>query len=177
MPSGRAHDVLTVLLAVPTGVGVFAWYGEVWPAVVVTAAFLFGGMVFGPDLDTKSKQYSRWGWFRALWVPYRKFFRHRSRFTHGLVFGSLFRVIYFVGVVTLAAYLVAYAWTGVSGDAVPDTRNFAAAWRLVADTAHKYLGDNFLLISFVGIWLGAASHTFSDMAMTYIKTGRIEKMF
>lgn len=177
MPSGRAHDVLTVLLAVPTGVGVFAWYGEVWPAVVVTAAFLFGGMVFGPDLDTKSKQYSRWGMFRFLWLPYRKFFSHRSRFTHGLVFGSLIRVIYFIGVITLTAYIIAYAWTGISDDAVPDVRDFSAAWRLVAETAYKYLGENFLIQSFVGLWLGAASHTLSDMAITYIKTGRVDKMF
>jgi uncharacterized metal-binding protein len=176
MPSGRVHDVLTVLLAVPTGVGAFLWLGDVWPAGVVTVAFLFGGMVFGPDLDTKSKQYSRWGPFRILWLPYRKFFAHRSRFTHGLLFGSLFRVVYFVGVVTLAAYLLAFAWTGISDDSVPDIRDFTTAWRSVADTVRTYFGENFLLLSFVGLWLGAASHTFSDMAITYIKSGRVEKM-
>lgn len=177
MPSGRVHDVLTVLLALPTGAGTYLWTGEAWPATVVTAAFLFGGMVFGPDLDTKSKQYSRWGSFRILWLPYRKFFSHRSRFTHGLAFGSLFRVIYFMGVVTLVVYLVAYASTVVSDGVVPDVREFAAAWRLVAGTVRKYLGENFLLLSFLGLWLGAASHTFSDLAITYIKTGRVEKMF
>lgn len=164
-------------MAVPAAVGSFAYVGETWPVAVVTVAFLFGGMVFGPDLDTKSKPYSRWGTFRFLWLPYRKFFKHRSRFTHGLVFGSLFRVVYFVGVVTLVAYMIAYAWTAFSDDAVPDIRGFAAAWRTVADMAHKYLGENFLLLSFVGIWLGAASHTFSDIAITYIKTGRVDRMF
>lgn len=177
MPSGRVHDAVTVLLAVPAGIGAFALSGELWPAAVVTAGFLFGGLVFGPDLDTKSKQYSRWGIFRILWLPYRKFFAHRSRFTHGLVFGSLFRAIYFVGVVTLVAYLIAYVWTGMSDNAAPELRDFATAWRLVADTVRTYLGENFLMLSFVGLWLGAASHTFSDMAITYIKTGRIEKMF
>lgn len=177
MPSGRVHDVVTVLLAVPAGIGAFALSGELWPAAVVTAGFLFGGLVFGPDLDTKSKQYSRWGIFRFLWLPYRKFFAHRSRFTHGLLLGSLFRAIYFVGVVTLVAYLIAYVWTEMSDNSVPEIRDFAAAWRLVADTVRRYLGENFLMLSFVGLWLGAASHTFSDMAITYVKTGRIEKMF
>ena len=177
MPSGRVHDVVTVLLALPAGAATYLWTGEAWPATVVTAAFLFGGMVFGPDLDTKSKQYSRWGFFRILWLPYRKFFSHRSRFTHGLVFGSMFRVIYFIGVVTLVAYFVAFASSGFSDGALPDVNEFATAWRLVADTVRKYLGNNFLILSFVGLWLGAASHTFSDMAITYIKTGRVEKMF
>jgi len=177
MPSGRVHDLVTVLLAVPLGVAAFVWLGSIWQAAVITATFLFGGMVFGPDLDTKSKQYSRWGPFRVLWLPYRKFFAHRSRFTHGLVFGALFRVIYFVGVVTLISYLIAIAWTGLSDRSVPELLDFAATWQRLAVFVRRYLGENFFILSFVGLWLGAASHTFSDLAITYIKTGRVDKMF
>ncbi|HMT07979.1 MAG TPA: metal-binding protein [Pyrinomonadaceae bacterium] len=177
MPSGRIHDIVTLILTVPASIGAFIWFREAWPATVVGAAFLFGGMVFGPDLDTKSKQYSRWGIFRFLWMPYRMFFKHRSRFTHGLLFGSLFRVIYFIGVVTLLMYVISLAWTGISDDSVPDIRNFARAWQMIAELANKYLGEDFLILSFVGLWLGAASHTFSDMAITYIKTGKVERMF
>ena len=177
MPSGRVHDLVTVVLAVPTSIGAFVWFKDAWPAAVVTAAFLFGGMVFGPDLDTKSRQYSRWGIFRILWMPYRMFFKHRSRFTHGLMFGSLFRVIYFIGVVTLVMYVISLAWTGISDGSVPEIQDFARAWQLIARLANNYLGENFLILSFAGLWLGAATHTFSDMAITYIKSGRIEKMF
>ena len=175
MPSGRTHDLITILLAAPAfGVG-YAVTGEIWSSVVVAVAFIFGGLMFGPDLDTVSKQYSRWSVFRILWWPYRKFFKHRSRFTHGLTLGALIRTVYFIGVVTLCAYILAFAWTGMSDDAVPDVRDFGYAWQSVAHFVKKYLGDNFLILSFGGMWLGGASHSITDLVITYIKTGRVEK--
>ncbi len=175
MPSGRTHDAITFLLTIPASVAAYAVTRDIWSAATVGAAFLFGGLMFGPDLDTVSRQYSRWYFFRFLWFPYRSFFDHRSRFSHGLIFGALIRVVYFMGVLTLVAYVLALAWTGMSDDNVPDIRDLAIAWRLVGEFVRTNLGDGFFALSFVGLWLGAASHTFTDMAGSFIKTGKIAK--
>jgi hypothetical protein len=39
----------------------------------------------------------------------------------------------------------------------------------------KRIGQSFAIVAFLGLWLGAAAHTFTDMAGTYIKTGRIQR--
>ncbi|HEX8746434.1 MAG TPA: DUF2227 family putative metal-binding protein, partial [Pyrinomonadaceae bacterium] len=69
MPSGKTHDAITILLAAPTFGAAWALTGSLALAFVATAAMLFGGLMFGPDLDIQSKQYTRWGVFRFLWLP------------------------------------------------------------------------------------------------------------
>src|SRR4051812_31238572 len=108
MPSGNTHDAITFILAAPAALVTYYASDSFAAAATVTAAFLFGGLMFGPDLDVASKQYSRWMFFRILWFPYRSFFKHRSRWTHGLIFGTLFRVVYFMGVVTVALFASSY---------------------------------------------------------------------
>ncbi len=83
MPSGKTHDAFTFILAIPIAASVFVITGELATSSIVTITFLFGGLMFGPDLDTHSNQYTRWGIFRVLWLPYQKFFSHRSRWSHG----------------------------------------------------------------------------------------------
>lgn len=173
MPSGRTHDVVTLLLAVPAFAAAYAATRSVSASAVVAAAFIFGGVMFGPDLDTVSRQYSRWGVFRGIWFPYRSFFKHRSRFSHGLVFGALFRAIYFMGIVTLVLYLGAFAYTWVGGGRAESLFNVARVWQPLGELTKRGLGENFLLLMFVGLWLGAASHTFTDMAGSFVKTGRV----
>src|ERR671921_58243 len=101
MPSGRTHDLITFVLAPPTFLAVWAATGSLKLAAVVTCATLFGGLMFGPDLDIQSRQYTRWGVFRFVWLPYRMLFRHRSRWSHGIIFGTLIRIIYFAMVLAL----------------------------------------------------------------------------
>ncbi len=175
MPSGRTHDVITVLLALPAFAATYAVTSDPFASAVVALAFIFGGVMFGPDLDTVSRQYSRWFIFRFLWYPYRSFFKHRSRFSHGLIFGALIRVVYFLGVVTIAIYLGAVALYCIAGDNSPALSDFADAWRSIGIFIRTHLGDNFLVPAFIGLWLGAASHTFTDMAGSFIKTGRVMK--
>jgi uncharacterized metal-binding protein len=171
MPSGRTHDAITILLAVPAFAAAFAATKSVTAAAVVAAAFIVGGVMFGPDLDTVSRQYSRWGIFRGIWFPYRSFFKHRSRFSHGLVFGALFRTIYFMGILTLVVYLgvFAYAWL-----AAADRRaclDIALVWQPFGECTRRGLGDNFFAPDVYRSMVGAASHTFTDMAGSFVKTG------
>lgn len=177
MPSGRTHDWVTFLLAVPTAMAGYAFTQNFASAAVVGAAFLFGGLMFGPDLDTVSRPLSRWSVFRILWLPYRSFFRHRSRFTHGLVFGSLLRVVYFLGILTVAAFAAAYIFAAWSSGKPPDPLEFARAWGPAGDFVRRWFGPWFLALLFLGIWLGAATHTLTDLAGSYIKTGRIRNFF
>ncbi|MBK6724951.1 MAG: DUF2227 family putative metal-binding protein [Acidobacteria bacterium] len=60
MPSGKTHDAITILLAFPAFAAAYAATHNVSSSTTVAAAFIFGGVVFGPDLDTVSRQYSRW---------------------------------------------------------------------------------------------------------------------
>src|SRR5436190_9049930 len=110
MPSGKTHDAITLILAAPAFAVTYAATNSFPLSIVVAAAFIFGGIMFGPDLDTVSRQYSRWLIFRFIWLPYRRFFKHRSRFSHGLIFGALGRVVYFMGVLTLAVFFAAYIY-------------------------------------------------------------------
>ena len=60
------------------------------------AAYLFSGFWLSDDLDTHSLAYKRWGWLRWLWWPYQKAVPHRSWISHGIGFGPIFRVAYFL---------------------------------------------------------------------------------
>lgn len=177
MPSGRTHDLLTIVLAIPAAAAAFAATQSLPGTAVFTAAFVFGGLMFGPDLDTRSKQYSRWGVFRFLWFPYRTFFKHRSRFSHGLILGTAIRVIYFLGICSLVVIAGSWVYAAIAGGKVISQTEFVEMWSTIGRFARQHLGDGFLLMIFLGMWLGAASHTFTDLAVTYIKTGRRTKLF
>ena len=173
MPSGRTHDAITLILAAPAFGLTFAATTNLVVSTAVAAAFVFGGLMFGPDLDTVSNQYARWGIFRVLWLPYRWVFKHRSRWSHGLIFGTLFRVVYCMGVLTIATFLVIVVAASISGGDAPGVSAFTEAWQRIGEFIRDTFGRNILPAVFVGMWIGAASHTFADMAGSYIKTGRV----
>lgn len=172
MPSGKTHDAITVLLAAPAFAAAYVVTGGLWLSSVVSCGFIFGGLMFGPDLDTGSTQYGRWSMFRFFWSPYRNFFKHRSRWTHGLIFGTVLRVIYFMGVITCGTFLLAWIYAAYLGGEVPSSSDFAHGWAQLRVYSNRLLGEYGLAGLFVGMWLGAASHTLTDIAGTYIKTGR-----
>lgn len=177
MPSGTTHDAITILLA-PGVAGIsYASADSFSLAVFVTGAFLFGGLMFGPDLDTVSKQYSRWSIAKLLWYPYTCFFKHRSRWSHGLIFGTFLRVVYFMGVLTLAAFIATWTVATFTGGNVPDLFEFGVVWRRMGEYVSRELPRNAISAVFIGMWLGAASHTLTDMAGSYVKTGRVTKLF
>lgn len=173
MPSGKTHDAITFLFVAPVFAAAWRITGNTAIAAVITGAFLFGGLMFGPDLDTMSKQYTRWGVARFLWYPYQAFFAHRSRWSHGLVFGTLLRVVYFMGALTLVAFAAVYCYATYTGGDLPRLAEFTKVWIDLGDYVRLNIGEYFLPSIFAGLWLGAASHTLTDMAGSFIKTGRI----
>jgi uncharacterized metal-binding protein len=173
MPSGKTHDAITFFLVAPTFAATYIVTKDIPISVVITFGMLFGGLMFGPDLDTMSKQYVRWGILKSLWYPYQAFFAHRSRWSHGLVFGTFIRVIYFMGVLTLVAFLISYIYATYTGGDLPNLLQITKTWQNIGDFIRINIGDYAMPSLFVGLWLGAASHTFTDMAGTFVKTGRI----
>jgi len=173
MPSGNTHDAITFILTVPTFAATYVLTQNFALSAIITAAFLFGGLMFGPDLDTHSKQYTRWSIFSFLWYPYKVFFKHRSRWSHGLVFGTLFRVIYFMGVITLFAFLIMFLAMLYSGGELPKLIEFTKSWHEIGVFVRVAFGEYVFPAVFAGLWIGAASHTITDMAGSFVKTGRI----
>ncbi len=133
--------------------------------LLVTGGFLFGGLMFGPDLDIYSRQYQRWGWLRWIWLPYRKMMRHRSFWSHGPVVGTLLRLLY------LAVWLSALSLVGVAiaaalGYNIPD---WSTATHLTQQSILQYSPEVMALC--LGLELGALSHSCSDwLSSTYKST-------
>jgi uncharacterized metal-binding protein len=169
MPSGKTHDAITILLAAPTFAVAWAVTRSLALAFVATAAMLFGGLMFGPDLDIQSKQYTRWGVFRFLWLPYKVVFRHRSRWSHGIIFGTLIRVLYFTGIIALLAAVAVYLRAMIVGGAPPGFEDVLSVWRMMDYVLRQSVGNHVLWITFCGLWWGAASHTLTDVGWSVIR--------
>jgi uncharacterized metal-binding protein len=173
MPSGKTHDLITFMLAPPTFAAAWGLSGSAAVSVAATAAMLFGGLMFGPDLDIQSRQYTRWGVFRFLWLPYQVAFKHRSRWSHGIIFGTLIRIAYFAAVLTLLFWAAIYVRAlFLTGGTPPGWREVLRAWRVVEEAAASYgVGGRALVAILAGLWWGAASHTLTDVAWSVIRKG------
>ncbi|MEL7241800.1 MAG: metal-binding protein [Cyanobacteria bacterium J06641_2] len=163
MPSGATHDRITIW-ALPFIAGVTFWQTHSSSTTLLIAGgFLFGGLMFGPDLDIYSIQYQRWGYFRFIWLPYQKSLRHRSFLSHGPLIGTTLRVLYLCGLITVAAIIILFI--------AEKLLNMTLSWQEVA----KHLLDiinlhttEFLAL-FVGLELGAMSHSISDWSNSAYK--------
>jgi len=163
MPSGRTHDRITLWgLPLITSLAFFhTQSGNL--TLIMAGAYLFSGLMFGPDLDLYSRQYQRWGYLRWIWLPYQKVLRHRSIFSHGLLIGTTLRVVYlglwlaFMGIFVLG---VAHLIWGVE-----------LTWQQLVTATRRSLLQNtaewFYLL--LGLELGAMSHSVSDWSSSTYK--------
>jgi uncharacterized metal-binding protein len=171
MPSGKTHDAITIILAAPTFLAAWGLTGNVALSVLATAAMLFGGFMFGPDLDIQSRQYTRWGVFRFLWWPYKVMFRHRSRWSHGIIFGTLIRVVYFAAVLAVVVTAAVYLRATLAGGALPGPNELAQAWRAIEGAVRASIGHHAVWAGLAGLWWGAASHTLTDVGWSVLRKG------
>jgi uncharacterized metal-binding protein len=171
MPSGRTHDAITIILAAPTFVAAWGLTGNSVLALLATGAMLFGGFMFGPDLDIQSRQYTRWGVFRFLWLPYRMLFRHRSRWSHGIIFGTLIRVLYFTLVLALIVSAGVYLRAMLMNGPTPTVEEIVQAWRAIETSVRLNVGEHAAWATLAGLWWGAASHTLTDVAWSVLRKG------
>ena len=167
MPSGRTHDSITLWL-LPFLAGVtFGLTQRAEVTILIAAGFLFGGLMFGPDLDIHSAQYKRWGPLRWIWLPYRKAMHHRSLLSHGLVIGTLGRVLYFT------IWLGIFVNLGIIGVAIGrHCLNDLSDWFTFVWQSSQAITETILtailqhplesLAALVGLELGAMSHIMAD---------------
>ena len=163
MPSGQTHDRITIwsipLVASVTLVAT----GSGNMTLVVLGGFMFGGLMFGPDLDIYSRQFQRWGWFRWIWLPYQQSLRHRSFLSHGPISGTTLRVVYLMVFIAAATGLILLILASFSNLSV----NWGDIWARVRQNMSTYAREFFAW--FVGCELGAMSHYLSDWTSSTYK--------
>jgi len=99
MPSGKTHDKITIFLL---PILIFTLYYIGIPTltnIIITLSYLFSSFMFNGDLDVPSKVFYRWSFLRFIWLPYQNI-PHRSILSHGLIIGTLLRVLY-IGIIPL----------------------------------------------------------------------------
>jgi uncharacterized metal-binding protein len=171
MPSGRTHDFITFLLVPPTAAAAYYFTGDWTVTAITTAAMVFGGLMFGPDLDIQSRQYARWGPLRFLWWPYKVAVPHRSRLSHSILLGTWIRVIYFLVVVSITLAVILYArdfYLHRQAAGLSDVSGaFTRVWEVIVSFKR-----NVLIATLAGLWIGATSHIVSDVLGSFFKSVR-----
>lgn len=163
MPSGKTHDLVTYALIPPTFIAAQWYWGEWLLSLLATVAMVFAGLMFGPDLDLYSKQYRRWGLLRFIWYPYMVALSHRSRLSHGLLFSTIFRIVYFLVIVVLLSTVALYLRQRLLFGA---QTTWGAEFQRVTDdlvSLWQSTDKQYFKACFVGLWLGAAAHTVTDV--------------
>lgn len=164
MPSGKTHDRITLWM-LPLIVGacyIVTRDGEL--TLLLSGGFYFSGLMFGPDLDIYSIQFKRWGILRDLWLPYRRFMRHRSFLSHGFIIGTVIRVIY------LSCWLI-FAFFLIFGivSLVLDLEIDGIAWTIQQYNLIKTVYKKEVIALFLGLEIGAMSHYISDETDSFLK--------
>ena len=164
MPSGRTHDRITLISLPPLAVLGFILTGRGEWILWFSGAYLFSGLMFGPDLDIYSLQYKRWGLIRWIWLPYQSCLRHRSFFSHGFMVGTIIRVIYLLSIVLIVAIFVIAIAQSILG--------FDWNWHTFVQTQFNLIKNQYVEVAiarFMGLELGAMSHILSDYLVSYLK--------
>ncbi|NEQ60192.1 MAG: metal-binding protein [Moorea sp. SIO4A1] len=163
MSSGYIHDRITLWsLPVVTVLSLVVTRSSDL-TLIVAGGFLFGGLMFSPDLDLYSRPFKRWGWLRWIWIPYQRMVPHRSIFSHGPVIGTILRLLY------LANWLVLFGGVGL------------LVFQLFQDEPDRWLEliqglggrvweyRTWLMACVVGLELGAIAHFVSDWGSSAYK--------
>jgi uncharacterized metal-binding protein len=139
MPNGRTHDIITAVTA-PVVAGVTYYLTkDIKITAIIFGLFLFSSLMFNGDLDIDSRPYNRWWVLKMIWIPYQLMFEHRSIFTHGLIIGTIIRILYI--------------------SAIPFT---ICAFKGQTQVLTNITTLHTIIIIFIGLELGSAVHTISD---------------
>jgi uncharacterized metal-binding protein len=138
MPNGRTHDIITFATAPIVGAVSYYFTKDIKTASIILGCYLFASLMFNGDLDTNSRPYNRWWLLKMIWIPYQLMFDHRSVFTHGLIIGTVVRILY-LGLIPFLVLL------------------FKGELQVITN-----IPLNIIILSFIGLELGSAVHTISD---------------
>ena len=138
MPNGKTHDIITYLTTPIVGIMGYVITSDIKTTLILMSTYFFASMMFNGDLDTNSRPYNRWFVFKMIWIPYQLLFHHRSIFTHGIIIGTIIRIIY-LG-------LIPFIFILIKGNLEVITS----------------INLNIIIIMFIGLELGSAIHAISD---------------
>lgn len=138
MPNGKVHDRISFIFT-PIVLGVCLFMTDNYLHIIlILVSFIFSSFMFNGDLDTNSRPYNRWWIFKMIWIPYQLMFHHRSIWTHGIIIGTIVRVLY-IGIIPIGIF-----WFYYNIDII------------------KFLDWNYLIPILIGLELGSSIHTISD---------------
>ncbi|AUC60321.1 hypothetical protein AA637_03720 [Cyanobacterium sp. HL-69] len=163
MPSGKNHDRITWLCLPWIFIGTIIVSKDLLTGFVVASGFLFSGLMFGPDLDIYSVQFKRWGYFKFIWLPYQKYLRHRSFFSHGFIIGTVIRSLYFSLIILLLGFIVG----AIAHYAFPQIWQWQQTIGNLQRIREIYLKE--IIALFMGLELGAMSHYIADGIGSWLK--------
>lgn len=188
MALGHTHDkwTLTGLTPVAIAATLYNPWG-VQGAIVLCLVYLFSGLLCGPDLDTRSIHYRRWGVLRHIWWLYKKRSQHRG-LSHAPVVGSLIRIgnlgLFLLLPLTLL-HLALSRWVGVDLVQGPAVMDFLIGVIEQIDSRQLYslcvespdqvrcMRSWQLMIGLAWLFgyfeLGAASHYLIDLIYSFVK--------
>ena len=166
MPSGRTHDQITLGMLPGVAITTLILSRSASLTLSLSAAFLFSGLMFGPDLDIYSVQYKRWGWLRVIWLPYQKLLHHRSWFSHGPIIGTVIRLAYLGIWLGIGTALIGVLLTQVGGIPI-DSQSIL---RQAEQQGRQHRPEG--LAALFGLELGAMSHALSDGLGSLYKSTR-----
>ena len=175
MPRGQTHELWGVFFLPPLAYIYYKFTGDIKTSVLFGIAFLFGNFMLSPDLDTRSRSYTRWGILRFIWVPYQKIMKHRSFLSHFPVISSIIRAVYlisaFVVLISITTYVLflAISWLGVEGNSKDFfdilRGSFHGTTKILLDIEREYM-----LAIFLGVSAGDTIHYLLDVITTGLKS-------
>ncbi len=98
-------------------------------------------------------------------------FHHRSRWSHGIIFGTLIRVIYFACVLSLLALGGVYLRAMLVSGGPPSLDDLARVGWMIGTVISRNVGRHAAWAVLAGLWWGAASHTLTDVAWSVMRKG------
>ena len=140
MPSGRIHDRITIISLPLVALGGYLLNVEGINFIILLTAHLFASFMFNGDLDLESSPYYRWWIFRFIWKPYQKLIPHRSILSHGIIIGTLVRLLYLAPVI-----IPIMLYFGFNPIEIAQTKEF--------------------MFTVIGLELGSALHTIADYTL------------
>lgn len=163
MPSGKTHDRIALISLFPTFLAGYYFFKDIGLASFLAMFTLLGAYLLGPDLDTKSSNYYRWGPLKFIWLPYRKVIKHRSRLSHSFVVGPALKMLYLVIVFLIGCGVISYFMLN------QDFSFFVSSQK----NNFQQIYFNFkiyIIIAFVGILWANAQHLITDFVVSlYLK--------
>ena len=124
MPGDATHVRSAKLVAGVGAVVLFAAGTAPLQIVEAILVFMFTVMYLSPDLDLpRVEPVKRWGWLGILWAPFEKIIPHRSRWSHGWIFGFVTIQIYFLVIASLVIIFLKLCWLPFIEPLIADANN------------------------------------------------------